>query len=247
MTDTPTPTDPYRQAQRELATWRSTHPRATLAEMEGAVEDQIAGLRARLLAEQTEAAFCEEHPLCRECGATMAPRARSTRTVILPRDKPLALERRYLVCPRCGVGLFPLDERLGLLPTCYSPFLVEAMVRLGARLPFAQVADEMARLFRVVVSPDTVRRLTEEAGAVQVGIEQRELERLEREAPPEPAGPALQQVSADGAMIPLVGGTWAEGRTLGIGEVEERKGEPHATRLTSFARLCSAEQFIRQA
>ncbi len=46
----------------------------------------------------------------------------------------------------------------------YSPVLVEAMVRLGARLPFAVVAEEMGRLFGVSVSPDTVRRLTEEAG-----------------------------------------------------------------------------------
>jgi hypothetical protein len=141
----------------------------------------------------------------------------------------------------------PLDERLGLLPTCYSPFLVEAMVRLGARLPFGQVAEEMALLFGVPVSADTVRRLTEQAGAVQVALEQQELERLEHEAPPEPAGPAVQQVSADGAMVPLVGGKWAEGRTIGIGEVEERKGEPHATQLSYFARLCSADQFIRQA
>ena len=53
---------------------------------------------------------------------------------------------------------------MALLPTAYSPFLVEAMVRLGARLPFAQVAEEMALLFGVSVSPDTVRRLTEQAG-----------------------------------------------------------------------------------
>jgi hypothetical protein len=60
-------------------------------------------------------------------------------------------------------------------------------VRLGARLPFAQVAEELAFLFGVSVSPDTVRRLTEQAGALQVTIEQREVERLEQEAPPEAA------------------------------------------------------------
>jgi hypothetical protein len=84
------------------------------------------------------------------------------------------------------------------------------MVRLGARLPFAQVAEEMALLFGVSVSADTVRRLTEEAGAIQVGIEQAELERVEHEAPDEPPGPTAQQVSADGAMVPVVGGSWIE-------------------------------------
>jgi uncharacterized protein with PIN domain len=105
MTDTPT--DPYRQAQRELANWRSTHPRATLAEIEVAVEEHIARLRAQLIDEQTAAGFREERPLCRECGTTMVPQTRSTRTVILPRDAPLELERSYLVCPQCGAGLFP--------------------------------------------------------------------------------------------------------------------------------------------
>jgi hypothetical protein len=146
-----------------------------------------------------------------------------------------------------GLVFFPLDEQLGLLPTCYSPFLVETMVRLGARLPFGQVADEMALLFKVPVSADTVRRLTEQAGAVQVTLEQQELERLEHEAPPEREGPAIQQVSADGAMVPLVGGRWAEARTIGLGTIKEGVGLVHATDLSYFARLCSADQFIRQA
>jgi hypothetical protein len=141
----------------------------------------------------------------------------------------------------------PLDEQLALLPTAYSPFLVEAMVRLGARLPFAQVAEELAFLFGVTVSVDTVRRLTEQAGALQVTIEQRELERLEHEAPAEPEGPAVQQVSADGAMVPLVGGHWSEVRTIAIGTVTEQEGEAHATDLSYFSRRCTADQFIRQA
>ena len=154
--------------------------------------------------------------------------------------------------PPVGRVFSPLDERLALLPTAYSPFLVEAIVRLGARLPFAQVAEEMGLLFGVSISADTVCRLTEQAGALQVTLEQRELERLEQEAPPEPAGPALQQVSADGAMVPLVGGHWTEVRTIAIGTVEERTSregeqEAHATELSYFSRRCSADAFIRQA
>ncbi|GAC1527546.1 MAG: hypothetical protein NVS2B16_35510 [Chloroflexota bacterium] len=141
----------------------------------------------------------------------------------------------------------PLDERLQLLPTAYSPFLVEAIVRLGTRLPFAQVAEEMALLFGVSVSVDTIRRLTEQAGALQVAIEQRELDRLEHEAPPDPDGPAVQQVSVDGAMAPMVGGGWTEVRTMAIGTVHERHGAAHATDLHYFSRHGSASEFIRQA
>lgn len=127
------------------------------------------------------------------------------------------LSERMWCAPPVARGFPPLDERLALLPSGYSPFLVEAMVRLGSRLPFAQVAEEMWLLFGVSVSADTVRRLTEEAGAVQVAIEQRELERIEHDAPDKPTGAPIQQVSADGAMVPLVGGGWTEVRTIAIG------------------------------
>jgi type II secretory pathway pseudopilin PulG len=120
-------------------------------------------------------------------------------------------------------------------------------VRLGARLPFPQVAEEMALLFGVSVSVDTVRRLTQQAGRLQVTIEQQELERLEHEAPADPAGPGIQQVSADGAMISLVDGRWTEVRTIAIGAVEEQQDEAHATDLSYFSRHGSAGEFIRQA
>jgi hypothetical protein len=141
---------------------------------------------------------------------------------------------------------FPLDEQLGLLPTGYSPFLVETMVRLGTRLPFGQVAEEMRLLFGVSVSADTVRRLTEQAGRLQVAIEERRLAQLEREAPEEPAGPAVQQLSADGIMVHLASGKWTEVRTTAIGEVVERNGEPSVRDIAYFSRRCTADEFIRQ-
>jgi hypothetical protein len=69
-----------------------------------------------------------------------------------------------------------------------------------------------------------------------------EVERLERERPPAPDGPAGQYLSADGAMVPLLGGDWAEVKTLAIGEVEVGRGsdglpEAHTTNLTYFSRL----------
>jgi hypothetical protein len=115
-------------------------------------------------------------------------------------------------------------------------------VRLGARLPFAQVAEEMALLFGVSVSPDTVRRLTEAAGALQVASEHQEWERLEREAPPEPAGPPVQQVSVDGVMVPVVGGRWIEARTLVTGTIEAQQEAAHATALSYFSRYGGAER-----
>ncbi|MDP9227112.1 MAG: hypothetical protein M3P18_25350 [Actinomycetota bacterium] len=78
------------------------------------------------------------------------------------------------------------------------------------------------------------------------------VERLERERPAAPAGPTVQYLSADGAMVPLVGGQWAEVKTLAIGEVAVRRGadglpEAHTTNLTYLSRLADADTFTRQA
>ena len=102
---------------------------------------------------------------------------------------------------------FPLDEALGLLPSHFSPFMLQCIVRLGTVMPFEQVPELLAFLTGVPVSIETVRRLTETAGAAQVALEARELERIERDLPAPPEGAAVQQVSADGAMVPPLHGS----------------------------------------
>ncbi|GAC1527543.1 MAG: hypothetical protein NVS2B16_35500 [Chloroflexota bacterium] len=104
---TTSPTDPLHQIQRDLAAWHSTHPDATLAEIEIAVEDQLEQLRAQLITERSTAGAREGYRMCRKCGATMVPRSTTSRTLLLRGDQPLNLEREYVVCPTCGSGLFP--------------------------------------------------------------------------------------------------------------------------------------------
>ena len=101
------PTDPVHQAQHDLAAWHATHPDATLAEIETAVEEQLTRVRAQLIEERTQEGVREGHPMCRTCGTTMVPRATTRRRLVLRGDEPLDLERSYVVCPSCGEGLFP--------------------------------------------------------------------------------------------------------------------------------------------
>ena len=78
---------------------------------------------------------------------------------------------------------------------------------------------------------------------------------LEREAPPAPPGPAVQALSVDGAMVPLVGGVWGEVKTLAIGTVATlpagRPGRPRqevvTTDLSYFSRMTDHETFTRLA
>ena len=99
--------DPMDKVQRELAAWHATHPRATFAEIEAAVEERLHRLRAPLMDERLDALRQEEHPACPHCGTTMIPRRRTTRTVLMPGDEAIAIERPSVVCPACGTGLFP--------------------------------------------------------------------------------------------------------------------------------------------
>lgn len=169
-----------------------------------------------------------------------------------------------------GWGFPPLDEELGLLPGPWSPRLHEQLVRLGTRLPFGQAAEEFTASTGVAVSETTVRRLTEAAGAAYVAVQTAEVEPLEQAARapapvavrpaalaaavPGPAGPDVLQVSVDGAFVPLVGGAWAEVKTLAVGEVVLRPDPaepdhllPQATALSYFSRLADAETFTRLA
>jgi hypothetical protein len=134
-------------------------------------------------------------------------------------------------------------------PSALSPFLVESVARLGTRMPFEQVPGEVAFFTEVTVGEDTARRLTEAAGAALERVEAAEWEQLVRTCAPPPAGPAVQQVSVDGAMVPLVHGQWAEVKTLALGTVgtrRDREGQevPCARELSYYSRLADADQFI---
>lgn len=135
-----------------------------------------------------------------------------------------------------------------MLPGELSPRAREGAARLGSRMPFAQAAEELAFFWGVAVSADTVRRVTEAAGAAYVGVQAHERERIARELPPTPAGPAVQQVSMDGAMVPLVGGEWAEVKTVAIGTVAREPGasgapEARTRELSYFSRMAEAAAF----
>lgn len=125
-------------------------------------------------------------------------------------------------------------------------------MRLGALIPFEQVGETLAEFTGVEIGVETARALTERAGEVLVQGQAAEAEQLRRECPAAPAGPEVQQVSVDGAMVPLVGGVWAEVKTLAVGTVERRKGAgggevAHTVGLSYFSRLCDAAEFAAAA
>jgi len=152
-----------------------------------------------------------------------------------------------------GRGFFPLDEELELLPGNLTPCGHERLVRLAGWIPSFERVVEMFRDFTgIAVSEGRCRRYTEGAGAAHVEMQDEEVAFLERKAPPAPKCADKLQISADGAMIPLVHGIWAEVRTLVIGEVQRpvlERGEwvVHTRNLSYFSRKVSAQEFQRLA
>jgi hypothetical protein len=131
-----------------------------------------------------------------------------------------------------------------------SPTLHEMVVQTGAVLPFAQAARQVGRLTGSVVSAATVRRLTEQAGAAYAAVQEAALAELEA-APAAPPGstpvPDVLQMSADGAMVRLVGGAWEEVKTVAIGVLPPDRETGHARALSYFSRLADHHTFSRLA
>jgi len=97
----------------------------------------------------------------------------------------------------------------------------------------------------VTVSASSARRRTEADGAVYAALQDAAAGRALAEAPPPPPGPPVQQVSVDGAMVPLADGSWREVRTLAIGTVAAGRapGAVRCTALSYFSRLAEAAAF----
>jgi hypothetical protein len=151
-----------------------------------------------------------------------------------------------------AAAFFPLDEELELGTATFDPWLVESIVLLGTVMPFERVPLVMDRLLLVPVGAEAARRLTEAVARAQMHREDAEAERVRADLPMPASGPAVQQLSLDGAMVPLVGGEWAEVKTLALGEVEQTVAADggvgvRTAALSYFSRLADAEAFREQA
>ena len=95
--------------------WRLQHPKATLCEIENALDERWARARARLLQDLALASAVadlstvtsEERPSCPECGQRMEARGTDTRSLTTIYNQQITLTRGYAHCPVCKTGLFP--------------------------------------------------------------------------------------------------------------------------------------------
>lgn len=148
------------------------------------------------------------------------------------------------------MGFSPLDRELALLPGQLTPLLQDQLAHLGSWMPFAHAATMLARFTQVQVSPSTAQRQTESIGLAYEAVQSAEVDQIERDWPDVAVGPTQVVLSADGAMVPLVGGVWAEVKTLVVGEVSTPPSQQDqlastTERLSYFSRMTDAATFQR--
>ena len=147
-----------------------------------------------------------------------------------------------------------MDEELGLLPqVSVTPTLAESAVRLGTWIPFAAASELLAHFVHTQVSESTLTRLTERAGAAYVAVQAAQYAQLQAAGVPAVPGPPLQQVSVDGAFVPLVQKAWTEAKTVAIGTVQPpvRQADGtiviHTTDLAYCSRVAGCHTCTEQA
>jgi hypothetical protein len=95
--------------------WRLQHRKATLHEIEQALDERLAKMRVRMLqdaalasaAADLNAAQGAERPVCPTCGMRLEGRGSEIRRLTTQHNQTLELVRSYGVCPSCGAGFFP--------------------------------------------------------------------------------------------------------------------------------------------
>ena len=98
-----------------MAQWRREHPRATLTEIEDALDGRMGTLRAEMLADAALASGAakfagkpaSERPKCPECGGALLSRGVAERILTTTGGRDIRLRRSYAQCPQCGLELFP--------------------------------------------------------------------------------------------------------------------------------------------
>ncbi len=100
------------EAVAAVAQWRMAHPKATLAEIEQAVDEHMNRLRAQMIEQAAQASAVAESEVtqglvCEQCGQALQARGRARRRWQTQGGQQVEVERTYVTCPQCGGGFFP--------------------------------------------------------------------------------------------------------------------------------------------
>jgi hypothetical protein len=207
--------------------WARSHRNSSLAEHEQGILDQLRaaapGLLASALTTATTTLDARQPRLpeaCPECGTRTRGHGWRTRQV-LTRCGVLPLNRPWYYCAACERGWSPTDRTLGIDQGRLSLGVQAWLGDLAAGQTFRETVGLLRELTGLVVSAETVRRLTEDRGTAQAEAQSATAAAVqERHAPVEPVTlpDGDLTIEVDGVMVRYVDG-WHEVKLGVVGGV----------------------------
>lgn len=203
----------------DLARFASRQPDCSLDALEDAVVAALRTAAPALLAATLQSSHrrlaagrwphAPRCPRCQQPAAVHAWRPRAVQT----RAGTLQFARPWALCGPCGQGFSPTDTALGLAAQQrLSAGLRQLVVALGSETSFRAAAWLLTQTTGLGVSPETVRTVSEAAGAAALAQQEQQAEHVARTAAaPVPCDPAPDQLvgEADGVMVRFQDG-WHE-------------------------------------
>lgn len=98
-----------------MKAWRLEHSKATFKEIETALDERLAKVRAQMLQDAAalsamtdfSGAKAAERPRCPKCGEPLEARGPESRSLTTNFNETITIKRSWACCPSCGTGLFP--------------------------------------------------------------------------------------------------------------------------------------------
>ena len=164
---------------------------------------------------------------CPECGGTLKRRGMHKRRVETLAGS-FELERPYFYCTRCSLGLYPLDEALGLSPAIKQDDVQSVGVWLATELPYEVASETFKRCTGMEFSAhslhESVNRVAEELSSLDVCPSKAEVEeKIARIAEGKRWRPVMM-ITVDGADEPVRPEPSPRKVKRGKGEWKEVKG-----------------------
>ncbi len=182
----------------------------SLSEMEKAVKQMTHELGNEIMCQWLEAQepkYADDHQDCPNCG-DQATYGRRRKGMSITLQGRVYYRRAYYQCSSCHQGFYPLDEYLGIEAGQMSAEVVQLAALLGIEDAFGSSRDLLARTTLLELSPNSIRKATQQVGETVVAHEQALHERshsfeAQREQQRSPDQPQRLYGSMDGFMVLL--------------------------------------------
>lgn len=149
-----------------IAAYEGETQAASLSEMERSLKAALQAV-GEVALEHWLAAQTPPYPAdevnCPHCGETAHyVRWREAQSITLLGR--VTYRRPYYACPTCQRGHCPLDDALGIAPGQMSEEVQQVAGLLGANTSFARSSDLLQRVAQVRLSPNSIRKATQQMG-----------------------------------------------------------------------------------